>query len=142
MSVPEWLAKYEDQQLATVALRLPKEDVLKLLETSPETVTVVDIRNDREKGFITKAVHIPAPTVEGPAEIGAKFIEPILEKAPDTKLIVVHCNSSARRASYIGGWADDYLKGKDVDVAILDEGIVGWLKGGDEFAGETTIVQE
>jgi len=144
MSVPEWLKKWEIAEPETVSVRTPKEEVLSALENSPDTITVVDLRNDRERGYITKAVHIPATTIHGPEEIKSKVIDPILEVKPETKTIAIHCNSSGKRASYVAGWLDDYLKKNpsDLKVEILHEGIVGWLAGGEKFEPETTWVKE
>lgn len=144
MSVPEWLKKWEVAEPETVSVRVPKEDVLKHLETSPDSYTVVDLRNDRERGYITKALHIPATVVDGPEDIRVKVIDKILAEKPNTKTIAIHCNSSGKRASYVAGWLDDYLKKnpQDLKVEIVHEGIVGWLNGGSEFEPETTWVKE
>lgn len=144
MSVPEWLKKWEFAESATVSERAPKEAVLELLEKDPNSITVVDLRNDRERGYITKAVHIPATTIQGPEDIKSKVVDPILKEKPDTKVIAIHCNSSGRRASFVGGWLDDYVKKNPsgLKVEILHEGIVGWLAGGPEYELETTWVKE
>lgn len=139
MSVPEWIAKWESQESKSVAPRLSKEEVLLILQKSPDSVTVVDLRNDRDNGFITQAAHIPATEIDGPSDIGPKLVDPIVAAKPSTELIVIHCNSSARRASYVAGWATDYTsKTSGPAVRILDQGIVGWLQGGTEFQPETT----
>ncbi|KAM9919572.1 hypothetical protein OXX59_007845 [Metschnikowia pulcherrima] len=145
MPVPEWLEKWQDEQSSTEPPRLPKEELLSKLKTTPKSVTVVDIRNEQEKGYITSAMHIPATIINGPNDIQEKFIRPILEQNPKTEEIVIHCNSSAKRASYIGGWAKDHIDQygpSNVSVEILHEGIVGWLAGDDANRSETTIVAE
>lgn len=143
MSVPEWLKKWEIAEPKTASVRVPREETLTALEDSPDSITVVDLRNDRERGYITKAVHIPATTIDGPEDVKAKVIDEILAVKPQTKTIVIHCNSSGKRAGYVAGWLDDYLKKnpQDLKVEILHEGIVGWLAGGEKFEGETTWVE-
>lgn len=139
--VPEWLATYEAQQLQTEPVRISKESLLESLKTQPDSVTIVDLRNEQERGSITQAVHIPATVVGGPSEIKEKFIEPILGAKPTTERIVIHCNLSGKRASFIGGWAQDYVEANgpsNVKVEILHEGIVGWLNGDQQFKEETT----
>lgn len=142
MSVPEWLNKWENAQSQTEAARVPKEEILTALEETPDSITVVDLRNDRERGYITKAVHIPATSINGPDDVKEKVIDKILAVKPETKTIAIHCNSSRQRAGYVGGWLDDYLKKnhQNLNVEILNEGIVGWFAGGDKFEGETTWV--
>lgn len=143
-SVPEWLEKWKFAQAEKEPPRAPKEQVLEQLETSPDSLTVVDLRNDRERGYITKAIHIPATTIDGPADVKAKIVDPVLEQKPETKTIAIHCNSSAQRASYVAGWVDEYFNKNhsDLKVEILHEGIVGWLAGGPKFDSETTWVKE
>lgn len=143
MSVPEWLKKWETAESTTISERVPKEKVFESLQTSPDSITVVDLRNEQERGYITKAVHIPATDINGPDDIKAKVLDPILRGKPQTKQITIHCNSSAKRASYVAGWLDDYLKEhpQGVKVDILHEGIVGWLGKGSEFESETTWVR-
>ncbi|OBA23120.1 hypothetical protein METBIDRAFT_9426 [Metschnikowia bicuspidata var. bicuspidata NRRL YB-4993] len=142
-SVPDWLAKWGSEQLETKPHRMSKDELLAILKSAPETVTVVDLRNDRERGYITKAVHIPATVIEGPTDIQNKLVGPVLAQFPQTKKIVVHCNLSAKRAGLIGAWGKDHVAAngpQDVDVQILHEGIVGWLAAGDDFKDETTLV--
>lgn len=143
-SVPEWLKKWEGSKSETVSVRTPREEIFAHLQTSPEDITVVDLRNDREKGYITKAVHIPATTIDGPTDVKAKVIDAVLAAKPETKLIAIHCNSSAKRAGYVAGWLDDYLKENELDlkVEILHEGIAGWLASGHQFDAETTWLEE
>lgn len=143
MSVPEWLKKWESAQSATVSKRIPKEEIFKSLKTSPESVTVVDIRTERERGYITQALHIPATDIDGPSDIKSKVVDVVLKERPATKKITIHCNSSALRASYVAGWLDDYLaqNPQGVEVDILHEGIVGWLSA-PELESETTWVKQ
>lgn len=138
--VPEWLDKWELLQLPKNTSRLQNKDLFSRLQSNPKSVVVVDIRNEQENGRITLAVHIPATDVEGPADIQEKFLAPALKANPSAELIVIHCNLSAKRASYIAGWAEDHLEKygpHNVKVQILHGGIVDWL-GNDDFASETT----
>lgn len=140
--VPVWLEKWQTQQLATEPRRVPKTELLTTLKKSPKSVTVVDIRNELEKGFITQAVHIPATIINGPEDVNEKLVTPVLEKYPETSKIVLYCNLSAKRTTYVGGWAKDYVDNhgpKNVDVEILHGGIVDWLTGDELFLSETTI---
>lgn len=120
-----------------------KGDLLQSLKTQPKDVAIVDLRNEQEKGFITQSVHIPATVVDGPQDIKELFLDPVLEKFPDAKTVVIHCNLSGRRATLIGGWAKDHLANygpHDVKVEILHEGIVGWLNEDPDYKSETTFV--
>ncbi|WPK25545.1 hypothetical protein PUMCH_002865 [Australozyma saopauloensis] len=140
-SVPQWLTDHQDQVTDTPIYRVTKEELLELLKNDEPGLAIIDIRNEQEdKGVIKKALHIPATVVDGPSGINEHFLEPVLDWQPQTKKIVLYCNSSGKRTTYIGGWAKDYLASidrQDLEVVILDEGITGWVKGGDEFKDET-----
>ncbi|GEQ69239.1 hypothetical protein JCM33374_g2910 [Metschnikowia sp. JCM 33374] len=147
-SVPEWIEKWEPKQSAVEPPRIPKEELLETLKTAPKSVTVVDLRNELERAYITKAVHIPATKIHGPEDVQEKLVAPVLEKYPETEKIIIHCNSSAKRASFVGGWAKEKIDADaangapKVDVEILHEGIVGWLSGDESFKSETTYVNK
>lgn len=139
--VPEWLVEYENEVLEMPITRIPKEELLELLKSRPAEVAVIDLRNEQEdKGIIKKALHIPATLINGAADVERSLFTPIQEQQPTAKQIVLFCNRSGKRPTYVGGWAKDYLakNGRlDLDIVILDEGITGWVKGGEEFKDET-----
>lgn len=139
--VPEWLVEHESEVLDLPIHRIPKEELLELLKNKPEEIAVVDLRNDIEdKGVIKKALHIPATVINGPADVNRALFAPIEKQKPGAKKVVLFCNLSRKRPTYVGGWAKDYLAktGKqDLEIVILDGGITGWVQGGDEFKDET-----
>lgn len=140
LSVPDWLEKYPDPQ--SEPSRTSREDVLKLLQNGNGETLILDLRNEREPGYINHSIHIPATEIGGYQEIKEKVLVPIAKQFPKTRLIVVHCNSSGRRASKVGGWLEDYSKehNTDVKVTILHEGIKGWLAAGAPFDSVVTKV--
>lgn len=141
MSVNEWLEKYPEP--ASVATRTSREEVLKLIEENPKQVAILDLRGERAPGYIRDSVHIPAPTIEGYEQLKSAVLDPIAKQRPEAKLIVVHCNSSGRRASKVGGWLDDYNKEHGgVQATILHEGIVGWLGAGEPFESHLVRISE
>lgn len=129
ISIEDWLNTYPDP--VSVSSRTSREDAIQLLQNSDEAV-ILDIRGDRSPAYISRSVHVPATDVDGYEQVKPKILDVVFASYPKTKLIIVHCNSSAKRASKIGGWLDDYLKenGGDFKVTILDEGIKGWLAAG------------
>lgn len=129
ISVELWLEKYPEAN--TVSSRTSREEIFKQLGESNDAL-ILDIRGDRAPGYIRKSIHIPATDVDGYEDVKTSVLDPLFAAYPQTKLIVVHCNSSGRRASKIAGWLDDYLKenGGDFKVTILHEGIKGWLAAG------------
>lgn len=139
--VPQWLVEYESEVLDLPIHRIPKEELLELLKSKPEEIAVVDLRNEIEdKGVIKQALHIPATVINGSADIERGLIAPVQEQKPGAKQIVLFCNRSGKRPTYVGGWAKDHLAKtghQGLDVVILDEGITGWVQGGDEFKEET-----
>lgn len=139
LSVPDWLEKYSGPK--NEPSRTSREEVFKLLQEGDETL-ILDLRNDREPGYITHSIHIPATEICGYEEIKEKVLVPIAQQFPKTRLIVVHCNSSGRRASKVGGWLEDYSREHNtaVKVTILHEGIKGWLAAGAPFDSLVTKV--
>ncbi|RKP30508.1 hypothetical protein METBISCDRAFT_23240 [Metschnikowia bicuspidata] len=138
--VTQWLDEYKDEVVDVPILRIPKEELLELLKKNPEQVAAVDLRNEiEEKGVIKKALHVPATVIDGAADVERGLLLVVLEQKPQAKQIVLFCNRSGLRPTYVGGWAKQHLEktGLDVEVVILDGGITDWVTGGVEFQDET-----
>lgn len=128
--VIEWVNLHEGDS-NTVTKRLSAESVLKLLQEKPETISILDLRNDRDPAILQRSVGIPATTLTNKANIKHEVIDKLIQENPNLDLIVIHCNSSRKRASIVGAWIQDYLDSnpnEKYQVAILDGGIVGWLE--------------
>lgn len=126
--VKEWLDLYPDPR--SVAARLSANDTYNLL-TDGKSATILDLRNDREPGIIRNSINIPANSISGYPEVKEKVIDRMYELNPLLEYIIVHCNSSKRRATKVAGWIQDYIeenKITNLKVAILDGGITGWLE--------------
>lgn len=140
-TVPEWLVEYEADVEDVPITRITKEELLVQLKTSPNEVALVDLRNEiKDKGAIRKALHIPATIIHGPNDVQESLLTQVRKQRPDARRIVLFCNRSGRRPSYVGGWVKKHLekeKSNEWDVVILDEGIAGWVRGGDKFKDET-----
>lgn len=131
MSVQAWIDAQPDSK--AVPSRTERSVVYELLQ-SPENI-ILDIRSDRSPAYIGQSFHVPAVDVDGPGKVKEAVLDPLLAKFPDTKQIIVHCNSSRQRASKIAGWLQDYFNENpsDLKVTILHEGIAGWLTAGEPY---------
>ncbi|KAK6456460.1 uncharacterized protein RJT20DRAFT_128366 [Scheffersomyces xylosifermentans] len=128
-AIQAWLEQYPDAR-SKASYTSPSE-VLDLLEKSPETTTVLDLRNDRTPSYLQHSIHIPATGIAGYDALGSTVIDQIKKENPDLKNIVVHCNSSKKRAAKVAGWIQDYIEENDVkdyNVTILEGGIAGWVQ--------------
>ncbi|ABN67899.1 predicted protein, partial [Scheffersomyces stipitis CBS 6054] len=126
--IEKWLEEYPAEK-AEASYSTP-EEVLDLINKSPETTTVVDLRNDREPSVLKTSVHIPATGIAGYDDLKARVIDVVTEQKPEVKNIVIHCNSSRKRAVRVAGWIQDYINENDVKdykVTILKGGIAGWF---------------
>lgn len=128
LTVNEWLETYPNPK--ATASYTPAEEVLKLLETTPESIAIVDLRNDRDGGYLKESVHIPATTLTDPKKIKEEAIDIVKAARPSADTIIIHCNSSRQRASKTAGTIQDFLDDNnvsDLKVTILQGGIAGWL---------------
>lgn len=135
ISVNDWLDRYPEPK--STASRLSADELLQLLKKNDSSTTILDLRNDRAPGFIKQSVHIPATSISGYSDIERVVLDKLLESNKNLKLIVVHCNSSKKRASKVAGWIQDHINEKKVSdyaVTILDKGIVGWLELDEPFS--------
>lgn len=126
MSSPEiinWLASTpeasvepaEDDYLDPVA-------VANLIETSPESIAIIDLRkNDFIGGKIKGALNIPAQSIYH----SISDLYELFEKA-GKKQIIVHCVSSRQRATRTWGWFTDYENTKNESDKLK----ISILKGG------------
>ncbi|CUM47605.1 uncharacterized protein AC631_05176 [Debaryomyces fabryi] len=132
--VKDWLELYPEP-LAT-ASRLSAAEVLKLLSAG-KSATILDLRNDRTPGFIRNSVHVPATSIFGNTNIKGQVVDKMYEFNPSLNYIIVHCNSSKNRATKVAGWIQDYIndqKPENLKVAVLNEGITGWLEKPEPYA--------
>ncbi|KAG7195377.1 uncharacterized protein KQ657_003906 [Scheffersomyces spartinae] len=126
--VVEWLKVYPEPK--TTASYTEADEVLTLLKTTPETIAIIDLRNDRDPGYLKESVHIPAITLTDPKKIREEAIDLVKEAKPTAETIIVHCNSSKQRAVKVAGTIQDYLDQNnvpDLKVTVLKGGIAGWL---------------
>lgn len=126
LTVPQWLQIYEDPK--SQATYTPAEEVIKFYN-EPESFIVLDLRNDREPGYLKNSKHLPATELTGYGNIKSEIIDKLItSETSKVKTIVVHCNSSKMRASKVAGWIQDYINETKADfsVTILQGGIVRW----------------
>ncbi|EGX46912.1 hypothetical protein AOL_s00097g338 [Orbilia oligospora ATCC 24927] len=117
---------------------LTRKDVLELLqkEGSKDFVLVDLRRNDYEGGTIRGSINLPAqslyPTIPTLYD---------LFKAGSVKQVIWYCGSSGGRGTRAAGWFADHIDDKgdtEMKSVILEGGIKGWVKGGNEYT-ETMI---
>ncbi|KAF3143407.1 hypothetical protein TWF703_010821 [Orbilia oligospora] len=117
---------------------LTRKEVLELLQKEGrKDFVLVDLRrNDYEGGTIRGSINLPAqslyPTIPTLYD---------LFKAGNMKQVIWYCGSSAGRGTRAAGWFADHIDDKgdtEMKSVILEGGIKGWVKGGNEYT-ETMI---
>lgn len=134
LTVKEWLQSYPNPH--ATASYTPAEEVLSLLESTPETIAIIDLRNDREGSYLKESVHIPATSLTDPKKIKEEAIDRVKAVKSTADTLIVHCNSSRQRAAKVAGTIQDYLDENnisDLKVTVLQGGIAGWLPLGEPY---------
>ncbi|KAI9932661.1 hypothetical protein ASPWEDRAFT_102326 [Aspergillus wentii DTO 134E9] len=127
-----WHAAFPAPRSTSQTIR--KEQLLQWMHEGRKDYVVIDLRRtDFEGGTIRGTLNLPAQTLYPSIPTLYQVLS-----GGGIKAVIWYCGSCNGRGPRAANWFTDYLESKNdstMQSLILEGGIKGWVKGGEEYQG-------